>query len=247
MPRVLILGGTTEAAALAGILSGWPGLDVIVSLAGRTRTPGRIAGEMRIGGFGGPQGLAFYLHEQSIDVLIDATHPFAEQMSRHAVLAAEQVRVPRLRLVRPLWEKQPGDHWVDAIDAVDAAGFLPDLGRRAFLTTGHRDLAAFAGLDDIWFLIRTIEPVAPGPLPRQVHFLRARGPFDETAEIALLQEHRIDALITKASGGEATYAKITAARRLGLPVIMIQRPDLPPGPVVHDTESAQSWLRQVIA
>lgn len=203
---------------------------------------------MRIGGFGGPEGLASYLRGQSIDALIDATHPFAEQMSRHAVVAAEEVGIPRLRLIRQPWKKHPGDHWVDAIDAEHATRILPSLGRRVFLTTGHQDLAAFAKLDDIWFLIRTIEPVAAGgPLPRQVHCMMARGPFDEAAETALLREHRIDALVTKASGGDATYAKIAAARRLGLPVVMINRPPPPPGPTVHDTDGAQAWLRQVTA
>ncbi len=219
---------------------------MITSLAGRTLTPHAPPGEIRIGGFGGPEGLASYLEDQSIDVMIDATHPFAEQMSRHAVQAAKQVNIMRLRLVRPPWEKQPGDNWVDAIDAADAAKLLPNLGRRIFLTTGHKDLAAFASLDDLWFLIRTIEPVvAGGPLPRRVHLIKARGPFDEAAEIALLKEHRIDVLVTKASGGDATYAKISAARRLGLPVVMINRPPSPPGPTVHDTNAALAWLRQV--
>lgn len=208
--------------------------------------PERLPGEMRIGGFGGADGLASYLRDQSIDALIDATHPFAEQMSRHAVVAAEEVGVNHLRLIRPSWKKRADDRWVDAIDTVHAAKILPGLGRRVFLTTGHKDLAVFAGLDDIWFLIRTIEPVAvAGPLPAQVQCLQARGPFDEAAEIALLKQHRIDALVTKASGGEATYAKIAAARRLDLPVVMINRPPPPPGPTVQDTTAAQSWLRQV--
>lgn len=245
MARVLILGGTAEAAALARALSDWPDYDVIVSLAGRTRTPERVAGTMRIGGFGGPDGLASYLRDQSIDALIDATHPFAEQMGRHAVLAVEQASIQRLRLVRHPWEKKPGDNWVDAIDIVDAAAMLQGLARRVFITSGHRDIEAFAELDDIWFLIRTIEPVAR-PLPGQVLCVQAKGPFDEADETALLQKHRIDAIVTKASGGEATYAKIAAARRLGLPVVMIQRPDPPPGPIVHDTVAAKTWLRQVI-
>ena len=123
---------------------------------------------------------------------------------------------------------------------------MPSLGCRVFLTTGHKDLQAFAGLDDLWFLIRTIEPVAAGgPLPQQVYFIRAKGPFDEAAEVALLKKYRIDTLVTKASGGNATYAKISAARRLGLPVIMITRPPMPPGPSVHDNEAALAWLRQV--
>lgn len=244
MIRILILGGTTEGTTLAQAVSDWPDLDVIVSLAGRTRTPERVAGTMRIGGFGGPEGLASYILDEKIDVVIDATHPFAAQMTFHAILAAEQTGVQRLRLVRQPWKMRPGDNWIDATDAASAAAILPGLARRVFLTCGHRDLDAFADLDDIWFLIRTIEPVA-GPRPAQCLCVQARGPFDEADEVALLQKHRIDAIVTKASGGEATYAKIAAARRLGLPVIMIQRPDPPPGPLVHDTDAALAWLRQV--
>lgn len=242
--RVLILGGTGEAAALAEALSDRSDFKVVTSLAGRTRSPERVAGEMRIGGFGGSEGLVSYLREQSIDMLIDATHPFAEQISSRAVLAAERVGIERLRLVRPSWEKCPGDHWIEASGASDAARLLPELGRRIFLTTGHKDLAAFADLDDLWFLIRTIEPIG-GRLPKHMVHLTARGPFKEVDEVALILQHRIDALVTKASGGNATYAKLSAARKIGLPVIMIQRPQPTPGPTVHDTESALTWLRQV--
>lgn len=246
LTRVLILGGTAEAATLARALEGWPGLRVITSLAGRTRNPGSLPGEMRTGGFGGVGGLVRYLREEAIDVLIDATHPFAEKMGNHATLAAERASIPRLRLVRPPWQKQTGDRWIEVADAAAAAETLPGLARRVFLTSGHRDLDAFAGFDAIWFLIRTIEPVA-GPLPRQALCLTARGPFDEASECALLEKHQIDALVTKASGGRATYAKIAAAQRLGLPVIMIQRPPQPVGPFAHDTEATLTWLRQVTA
>lgn len=244
MTRVLILGGTAEAAALARALEDHPDMHPITSLAGRTRQPGRLPGESRSGGFGGPKGLAAYLRDEAIDALIDATHPFAAQMNRHARVAADETGVPRLRLLRPPWEQRPGDTWIEAADNADAAARLPGLARRVFLTTGHKDLGAFADLDDIWFLIRTIDRVA-GPRPRRFVCLEARGPFDEAEELALLQEHRIDAIVTKASGGDATYAKITAARRLGLPVIMIRRPEPPPGPIVHDTAAALTWLRQV--
>lgn len=243
---ILILGGTAEAARLAEALRDWPDHHVIVSLAGRTRTPRSLPAEMRIGGFGGVDGLERYLKDAAIDVLIDATHPFAEQMSRHAALAAERLSIPRLRLVRTPWKKQPGDHWVDAIDGANAARSLPGLARRVFLTSGHQDLEAFAALDDIWFLIRTIEPPS-GPLPAQVACITARGPFDQAAEVALLQEHRIDTIVSKASGGNATYGKIAAARSLGIPVVMINRSPPPPGPLVHNTDDALTWLRHVTA
>ena len=243
---ILILGGTAEAADLARRLQSWPGLRVVTSLAGRTRTPDPLPGEVRIGGFGGVDGLARYLGEQAIDVLIDATHPFAERISRHAVLAARSMALPRLRLARSPWAKRLGDQWIEVDEIASAAKALPGLASRVFLTSGHRDLAAFADLDDIWFLIRTIEPVT-GPRPRHVLNITGRGPFDEAGEVALLQEHHIEALVTKASGGSATYAKIAAARRLGLPVVMIGRPPPPPGPLVCDTGAAQTWLRQVTA
>ena len=247
MTCVLIMGGTAEAAALAGALEGWPDFRVISSLAGRTRMPGSLPGETRMGGFGGVDGLVRYLREEAIDALIDATHPFAETMSDHAAQAAERTAIPRLRLLRPPWEKQAGDHWIEVADATAAAEALDGLGRRVFLTSGHQGLDAFTKLDSIWFLIRTIEPVAQGSLPRHCHCVTDRGPFDENDEIALLEQHRIDTLITKASGGRPTYAKIAAARRLGLPVVMISRPSPPPGPLVHHTDAAQSWLRQVTA
>lgn len=244
MATVLILGGTAEASRLAADLSEKKRHRVITSLAGRTRNPETIAGELRTGGFGGTGGMVRYLRDQSIDALIDATHPFAESISENALSATSQTATPLLRLTRPPWKKLPDDRWIEVADAESAAAVLPGLASRVFLTSGHRDLAAFVPLDDIWFLIRTIEPVT-GPRPKQTLCLQARGPFDEDQERVLLQEHRIDALVTKASGGTATYAKIAAARRLGLPVIMIQRPESHPGPTVHDTEAAEAWLRQV--
>ena len=246
MTCVLILGGTSEAVALAGALEGWPDLRVISSLAGRTRKPGSLPGESRSGGFGGVDGLVRYLREETVDALIDATHPFAERMTANAALAAERAGVPRLRLLRPPWERQERDNWIEVAGAAAAAAALPGLAHRVFLTSGHRDLDVFAKLDTIWFLIRTIEPVAV-PLPRQCLCVTGRGPFDEHEEYALLQKHRIDTLVTKASGGPSTYAKIAASRRLHLPVIMISRPPPPPGPLVHHTDAAQSWLRQVTA
>jgi precorrin-6A/cobalt-precorrin-6A reductase len=239
---LLILGGTAEAMELAGACAARPGLEAITSLAGRTRTPGLPPGEVRIGGFGGAAGLARFLAERGIDRVIDATHPFAAQIGAHAEQACREASVPRLRLLRPPWPSAPGDHWIEVADLAEAAQRLPELGRRVFVTVGHRDLGAFAGLD-LWFLVRTIEP--PGALPlRRGQWLAGRGPFAVEDELALLRAHAIEVLVTKASGGAATYAKLAAARQLGLPVVMVRRPPPPPGPVVDSVEAALAWLER---
>jgi precorrin-6A/cobalt-precorrin-6A reductase len=239
--RVLILAGTREAGALAKACAARPGLEAISSLAGRTRAPREVPGEVRVGGFGGADGLACFLRARGVDRLIDASHPFAEQIGRHAEHACRVARVPRLRLLRPPWQPVTGDHWVEVADLAEAARRLPEFGRRAFLTVGHKDLGAFASVADVWFLVRTIEP-PQGPGLRRALWLQGRGPFLPEAELALLRDHAIEVLVTKASGGEATYAKLAAARRLGLPVIMVRRPPPPPGPVVATVAEALDWL-----
>ncbi len=244
MVRVLILGGTSEAAALAASLDNEPSFQVITSLAGRTAAPKRLPGETRIGGFGGVQGLAAFARARQIDAVIDATHPFAAQMSRHALQACADLAIPRLRLVRPAWTRHEEDGWHEVPDGPAAAAMAAALGSRVFLTSGHKDLAAFAMLDDLWFLIRSIEPLG-GSLPKKHHWLQARGPFSRADEIQLMRQHRIDLLVTKASGGSATYAKIEAARQLHLPVLMITRPPAPPGPTVHAVDDAIGWLESV--
>ena len=238
--RVLILGGTAEAVALAEACAARAGIEAISSLAGRTRTPILPPGEVRTGGFGGAEGLAEFLAGRGIDRLIDATHPFAVQIGAHAKRACEATGVPRLRLLRPPWPQGPGDRWTEVADLAEAARRLPALGRSVFLTVGQRDLEAFAGLD-LWFLVRTIELPARLPL-RRAQWLSRRGPFAVEAEVALLREHGIDVLVTKASGGAATYAKLVAARRLELPVLMVRRPPPPRGPVVDSVQAALAWL-----
>ncbi len=239
--RVLILAGTPEAGALAAACAGRSDLEAISSLAGRTRTPQAPPGELRVGGFGGAAGLARFLEDRRIDRVIDASHPFAAQIGRHADVACQAAGVPRLRLLRPPWPRQDGDQWIEVADLAEAAQRLPGLGRRAFLTVGRKDLDAFAGLEGVWLLIRTIEPPPDAPLAH-AHWLQARGPFALAAELELLRAHAIDVLVVKASGGEATYAKLAAARRLGLPVLMVRRPPPPPGPVVATVADALDWL-----
>jgi precorrin-6A/cobalt-precorrin-6A reductase len=245
--KLLILGGTEGARRLAGRLAEHSGLAVITSLAGRTSRPEAISGAMRRGGFGGVVGLQAYLAEEQISLVVDATHPFAEVMSQNAAKACAALGLSLLRLTRPPWTPQEGDSWVPVADAPAAAAKLPGLGQRVFLTTGHKDLAAFAKLDETWFLIRLIDP-PKDPLPlKRVEVVLARGPFDTASEIALFQEHRIEVLVTKNSGGTATAAKLAAARELALPVVMIQRPALPLDEGAASPEEAEAWVRERLA
>jgi precorrin-6A/cobalt-precorrin-6A reductase len=221
---VLILGGTGEARALAAALVD-AGVPVISSLAGRVRDPALPAGEVRIGGFGGVDGLSAWLAEHDAAAVVDATHPFASTMTAHAVAACTATGVPLVVLRRPGWEPQPG--WIWAGSLADAAARLPALGARVFLTTGRTSLATFAGLD-LEFLIRCVDPT-DGPLPSRARVLLDRGPFTVEGERALLREHRIDVLVTKDSGGPLTSAKLAAAREEGVRVLVVRRPPLPPG------------------
>ncbi|WP_424871098.1 cobalt-precorrin-6A reductase [Streptomyces sp. SAI-229] len=237
-PHVLVLGGTTEARALAGELSARPGTRVTTSLAGRVRRPGAVAGEVRVGGFGGAEGLTDWLREQRVDAVVDATHPFAEAITANAARAAAVAGVPLVVLRRPGWRPGPGDRWYPVRSLTAAAGLLPGLGHRVFLTTGRLGLAAFAHLTELRFVARSVEPPEP-PMPPHTHVLLARGPFTVAGETALLRDHRVDVLVTKDSGGAATAAKLTAARDLGLPVVVVRRPPLPDGvTAVEDVPAA---------
>lgn len=226
--HILVLGGTTEARQLAADLAGRPDTRVTTSLAGRVARPGALEGEVRIGGFGGAEGLAEWLRAQRVDAVVDATHPFAAGITANAARAGAVTGVPVVVLRRPGWQAGAGDRWHWAASLADAAGLLPGLGRRVLLTTGRLGLAAFAGLDGLEFVVRSVEPPEP-PMPPHTEVLLARGPFTEADEVALLRERRIDVVVTKDSGGEATSAKLTAARRLGLPVVVVRRPPLPGG------------------
>ncbi|OAH13943.1 cobalt-precorrin-6A reductase [Streptomyces jeddahensis] len=240
--HVLVLGGTTEARELAAELTARPGVRVTTSLAGRVSQPGALPGDVRIGGFGGPDGLATWLREHGVDAVVDATHPFAATISAHAARAAAVAGVPAVLLRRPGWEAGPGDRWHAAATLAEAAALLPGLGRRAFLTTGRLGLAAFAHLDDLDFLVRSVEAPEP-PLPRRTRIVLARGPFTTDGEAALMRAHRIDILVTKDSGGAATAPKLAAARALGIPVVIVRRPPAPEGiAVVPDVATALSHL-----
>ncbi|RSN28516.1 cobalt-precorrin-6A reductase [Amycolatopsis sp. WAC 01416] len=237
--KLLILGGTGEARDLAKELV-TRGEHVVSSLAGRVARPKLPDGEVRVGGFGGPEGLARWLTENDIDAVIDATHPFAERIGANAVFAARETGTPLLRLARPGWTERPDDSWHWADDLDHAARLLPALGERVFLTSGRQGLAAFAELD-LWFLIRCVDP-PEAPLPRRHEVLLDRGPYTVDGERELMERHGVEVLVTKDSGGAMTAAKLTAARGLGLPVVVVRRPQRPETASVTTVQDAVGWI-----
>ncbi len=241
--RLLILGGTAEAAALAYAVNDHAGaaLEITTSLAGRLGPTTVVPGRVRVGGFGGVSAMASFLRHERIDAIIDATHPFAEGISHNAVIAAAHAGVPRLVLIRPPWRPGDQDTWEDLADLREAAERLPQISRRAFLAVGSGGLQPFEGLERVWLLVRLFErPVRPLPL-NQYETIVARPPFSESGERALMHSHRIDTLVAKNSGG-ATEAKLAAARSLRLRVLLVRRPPPPPGPIVQTVEEALSWV-----
>lgn len=243
-PKLLILGGTQEAAALARRTAEHSRWHVTTSLAGRTQVPAELSGEVHIGGFGGVEGLSNYLTDQRIDLLVDATHPFAAAMSQTAAVACDKVRVPRLLLNRPEWQPRTDDQWIRVASGRSAALALEKFGQRVFLSTGRWQIASFTPVKHAWFLVRLIDDPSHRLPLCNYELILDRGPFRREDELELLQDHRIDALVSKNSGGDATYAKIAAARMLGLPVIMIERPKVPSGEVVGDVEGALCWIER---
>lgn len=240
--RLSIVGGTGDAVRLAARAIDLPGLEVITTLAGRTREPNTIAGTVRIGGFGGEAGLVTYLQTEKIDLIIDATHPFAAQISWHVAGAATKVEIPRLMLLRPAWARSPEDNWIEVENIEAAVAAIPASAERIFVTIGRQQLAPFAVLRDRWCLMRSIDPPDSNiPLPPG-KLLLDRGPFSLDRERELLRDYQIQAIVSKNSGGDATYAKIIAARELSLPVVMVQRPIVPEGELVADIEGAIAWL-----
>jgi precorrin-6A/cobalt-precorrin-6A reductase len=237
--RILLLGGTGEGRTLAARLH--PGTDIISSLAGRVPDPALPAGPLRIGGFGGVAGLRQWLCDNAITAVIDATHPFAATMTAHAARASADLGLPHLVLSRPAWD--PADAIVvgsdtEAADTVARHGYS-----RVFLTTGRSGVAPFID-SDAWFLIRVVTPPDPSLLPRRHEVLLSRGPYAYDAEYKILRDNRIEALVTKNSGGELTAAKLAAATKLGVAVVMIERPPLPTGVrTVGTVDEAVEWVR----
>jgi precorrin-6A/cobalt-precorrin-6A reductase len=241
-PRVLILGGTAEARALAQALED-ADVPAISSLAGRVARPRLPPGAVRIGGFGGPDALARWLGENAIAAVVDATHPFAQRISASALEATAAARVPLLRLERPGWEAGRGDrwHWVD--DLPQAAAAIRALGAaRALLTTGRQGLAAFASDSVTWFLIRCVDPPDVA-LPARHEVILARGPYTLKGELALIDGHAIDVVVTKDSGGSLTEAKLAAARARRLPVVVVRRPPRQAVRTVRTVAAAVDWLQ----
>jgi precorrin-6A/cobalt-precorrin-6A reductase len=242
LSRILILGGTTEARRLAEQLAPRRDLDVRLSLAGRTSNPVPHPVPIRVGGFGGAEGLADYLAAERIDRLIDATHPYAAIMSRNAAQAAVRAGVPLLALRRSAWRAVAGDRWSEVADTPAAALALGDAPRRAFLALGRNEIAAFEAAPQHRYLVRSVDPVEPPLAVPHATYIRARGPFREDDDRALLAAHAIDVVVSKNSGGDAAYGKIAAARALGIAVILLRRPALPDVPAVERIEDAVEWL-----
>jgi precorrin-6A/cobalt-precorrin-6A reductase len=240
--RVLILGGTTEARQLAERLGGRRDLDVILSLAGRTANPVPHPVPLRIGGFGGADALAAWLGAERIDRLIDATHPYAAVMSANAAHAAKSAGVPLLALRRAAWAAAAGDRWTEAADTRAAAQALGASPRNVFLALGRNEIAVFEAAPQHRYLVRSVDPVEPPLAVPHATYIRARGPFREEDDRALLAAHAIDVVVSKNSGGTAAYGKIAAARALGVEVILLRRPALPDVPAVASIDEAVAWL-----
>ncbi|MGJ0121179.1 cobalt-precorrin-6A reductase [Williamsia sp. MIQD14] len=245
-PPVLILGGTGEARELAAALVAEK-IACVSSLAGRVSDPALPVGEVRIGGFGGADGLATWLTRHRCTTVVDATHPFAQQISRNAAEATTATSAQLISLRRPPWTPGPDDHWTVVADIGEAAAHVGTRVRRVFLTTGRQDVDEFAGIDDSWFLIRVVDPPT-GPLPHRHRVLRSRGPYRLDDEREIMRTNQIDTLVTKNSGGALTSAKLRAAADLGVEVVMVQRPAPPDrGHAVTSVDDAVLAVRAAIA
>lgn len=239
--NILILAGTAEASALARALARL-GAAATLSFAGRVAQVKPQPVPVRIGGFGGPAGLAAYLRQQGITHLVDATHPFAARVSWNAVEAAQLAGVPLIALARPPWTPGQGDRWIPVPDVAAAAAALDGPPRRIFLAIGRQELAAFAAQPSHFYLLRLVDPpAAPFPFPR-CHAVIDRGPFTLEGDLRLLAEHAIDLVVSKNSGGEGARSKLLAARQLGIPVVMIERPPSPPRLEASDVAGVLRWL-----
>jgi precorrin-6A/cobalt-precorrin-6A reductase len=248
--KILILGGTGEASALADLLVDEKNFAPTLSLAGRTVAPRLPAIPWRSGGFGGATGLARYLVENGVQALIVATHPFAVQMRQNAVDAVRGVKIPLLMIERPAWQAAGGDHWTEVLDMTQAAVALGQMPRRVLLTIGRKDLAPFAAAPWHDYVIRSVDAPPPESLPPRAKIITARGPFTQASDRQMLTDERIEVIVTKNSGGAATQSKLLAARALELPVIMVARPAWPDmsgvdAGTAFDAPGALRWLEKI--
>ncbi len=240
---ILILGGTAEAKALAARLSTSSDYDILLSLAGRTKAPAKQPVPVRIGGFGGIEGLAAFLREKSVDLLIDATHPFAAKISRNAAEAATLLGTEIFALRRPAWSRQKGDRWQEVTDIPAAVAALDIAPRRVFLTLGRQELLPFEARPQHFYLVRSVDPVEPPLKLPNISYITARGPFTEWDDIQLLEQHAIDLIVSKNSGGVSSIGKISAARRIGIEVVLIERPQLPDVPSASSVGELADMVR----
>jgi len=245
--RVLILGGTADANRLAAAIAKEPRLDAVLSYAGRTENPTPPPIAWRVGGFGGIDGLVDYISAEKIARVVDATHPFAARMSAHAITACAMAHVPLLALERAPWQRVAADRWIEIDDIAAAADALGTAPRRVFLGIGRQHLQLFAEHPQHFYLVRLVDPPrAPLPLP-DTEVIVARGPFDLAGDRAMLTQHRIDIAVARNAGGDAAYAKIEAARDLGLPVVMVRRPFIPAREKVESVTDVLRWLGHDLA
>ena len=240
-PNLLILGGTRDASALAARVAD-AGLDAVLSYAGRVETPRAQPVPTRTGGFGGINGLTAYLRDREVTHMIDAMHPFAAQMSRHAIAASQVTGVPLIALTRPAWVPEPGDRWTHVPDMEAAVDSVGDTPKRIFLAIGRTEIARFARQPQHHYLLRLVDAPRAAPPLRSHDVVVDRGPFDLASDRALLRDHAIDLVVSKNSGGDGARAKLIAARALGLPVVMVDRPALPPRREVTGVDAVMEWL-----
>lgn len=247
MSKLLILGGTTEARTLASLIhAAHPTLDMTTSLAGVTAKPGNIAGKVRVGGFGGAKGLAAFVKDQGINWVVDATHPFAARITENAVKACTDSGTAYLRLDRPQWEIPSDTDVIFVPDAIEAAGLIARTSSAALLTIGNKELAAFEGVENVKLVVRMIEQPSADLTLNNATYVIARPPFALDDEVALMREHAIDTVVTKASGGDATRAKIDAAALIGARIIILRRPPAPDTERVLSAEDAMAWIAKKI-
>jgi len=244
--RILILGGTGEGTELAARLASRKDLASIYSFAGRVTRPRSPEGAVRVGGFGGIEGLISYLLTENIMAVVDATHPFSVRISRNVELACARLRLPLIAFTRPAWLQRKDDQWHEVATFEDAAKAVDGRNGRVLLSIGRQEVGSFTACNDAWFLIRAIEEPT-GKLPRHYQILLQRGPFDLKEELQLLRDYSIDYIVSKNSGGSGTYTKIEAARLLGIPVVMVKRPAKHTVPVVETVDEVVSELAELSA